>query len=133
MSASYYASVVYGFVIDQEKRTFQVKKFNENTGEPYLKDVSRRVVIVGDTVFDDEDSYDEIFCDGTFEGLDISFTTKQEQGVVGKSIGKTEDMNYCQDAIKLPTLNESDKIKIDEVAKKYGVSASYYLVPYCSF
>jgi len=109
MSCSVYVKAVWGFKVEVQPITTQVKRFNEHTGKPYFKDqpdgqgvylqdnVIHRCKYVSDG--------DQVF------GLDIVEDHNCDAHYLGIITNNTEDVMYGGDHTFTPPSNPPEKVE----------------------
>jgi hypothetical protein len=130
MGAAYYTQVIVGFQVIKHTAKSTVKRYNEITGEPYtVEEPVFEQAIIGKNRFGKEES-DEIFGSEKFEGLDVDYTTDQQDYVIGHVVARTNDINYTQPPIPFSVAIPESVIAF---GKKYCVEPQFFVVPYCSY
>jgi len=127
MSITIVASVVCGFPCDIVKSKKEVRKFDENTGEPYLKTVDDGYVLSVNGIDIKKNNYHS-FDSEDIDGLSIEHTCYHEsaQTVIGKVVGKVE---YSPGINVFPTEMPQEVL---DFGAKIGLEPKWFLVLYVS-
>jgi len=134
MGVSYSASIMVGILkkdcIEERKTVENVKRFNEQTGEPYEKEIiNEEGLFFGNTEIDET-------CELEFKhGFSVGYTSEgcSDEDVVGVIVTESGDLNYGGGSEEI-NLSEIEKKKTELKAKlqTFGVEKEPKLYLVCS-
>ncbi len=130
MSTSYWTRLVYGFKVKEETLKKKVKKYDENTGEPYEKEIDGGQVasINGVVVLS---NYEDEMCEGETFMKTLEISSAGYCGQNGKFVGVDVGLVDLDDPISLPNLEaakENKEIKV--LSSMVGLEPKLFLLMY---
>lgn len=130
MSCSVVVTTVLAYKVSLENKTKQVKRFREEDGSPFFKDVpdGKCLSINGQVIAEG----DKIYEGDKIDGLKLFNPCETNEWFLGVKIDETDDLMYGSTSLELPNDVESEamsqfvvKHKLTQMPKGYALCSTF--------